>query len=223
MTLDISKVEFGKDDIKRKIKIPTEISPELSEELGIHIGDGSLYLTKRRAEFRVGGNPKDEWDYFLKFLIPLYKKLFNIEPKVRREKTAICLAIYSRAIVTFKTNVLNLPAGKKSHLINIPEIISRNREFFIPCLRGIFDTDGSVYFDKSQNRPLIDITSFSSTLLETIRKYTKKLNFHIYYSGKHHLKIQGWKDFNLWIKLIGSNNPKNIIRFENILSKAPIV
>lgn len=218
---DLSQVEFNKFDIKRKVRIPTEISPELCEEIGINIGDGSIYLTERRAEYRIGGNPKDEWDYFLNFLMPLYKRLFNLQPKIRREKTAICLTIYSRAIVTFKTKVLGLPSGKKSHIVTIPQFILKNKEFFVACLRGIFDTDGSVFIDKSQNRPIVDITSSSPLLLETIKKYGKKLNFNMYYSGPRNLRIQGWKNFMLWVKLIGSHNPKNIIRFNRILSECP--
>ncbi len=223
MSFDLSKVEYNSYDVKRGIDIPTEVSPELCEDIGIHIGDGSIYLTKTRAEFRIGGNPKNESSYFTDFLAPLYKKLFNIAPKIRNEKRAICLALYSRAIVTFKTNVLNMPVGEKSHIIDIPRFILKGKEFFIPCLRGIFDTDGSVYFDKSQNRPLIDISSVSPNLLETIKKYANKLNLNMYYSGKHHLKLQGWKSFNLWLKLIASSNPKNVSRFEHILSKAPMV
>ena len=203
--------------------MPTKISSELCEEIGIHIGDGSVYATNNRFEFRISGNPKNEWTYFLNFLSPLYKRLFGIAPHIRREKTVICLAIYSKAVVTFKTNVLGIPAGKKTHSIDIPKIILENREFFIPCLRGIFDSDGCVYFDKSQNRPMIDITSVSYNLRKNIKQCCRKLGLSVYSSGEKNLKMQGWKDFNLWVKLIGSSNPKNIIRINDILSRAPMV
>jgi intein/homing endonuclease len=220
MNFDLSKVEFNNFDLKRQVKIPESTSKELAEEIGIHIGDGSLYSKGNRSEFRVFGNPKNEVEYFKNFLQPLYNNLFNIKTWIRIQNNALCIPIYSKAIVTFKKNVLGLPAGEKARKIEIPDFILKDNELFKSCLRGIFDTDGCLLFDESQKRAVIDIHITSNSVIRAIRKKSVQLGFHPHKVGQRYaVRFQRRQDFHLWFKLIGSNNPKTLGKYYNIINR----
>ena len=220
MKFNLNDVEFNRFDLKRQVQIPTTSSKDLAEEVGIHIGDGSLYFKNDRSEFRVFGNPRNEVPYFKNFLQPLYRRLFNIDTWIRIQNNALCIPIYSRAIVTFKKNVLGLPASEKVRKIKIPNFIQKDDELFKSCLRGIFDTDGCLLFDKSQKRAAIDIYLSSIFIIKTIRKRTSQLGFHPHKSGsKYRIRFQRRQDFYLWFKLIGSNNPKTLVKYNKIINR----
>lgn len=42
---DVSGIDFSWADKRKGIILPTELTPKLAEIIGIHIGDGSLYLS----------------------------------------------------------------------------------------------------------------------------------------------------------------------------------
>jgi hypothetical protein len=44
--LDIANVKFSRYDYKKGVSLPTSITPELAEEIGMHIGDGTLPVKK---------------------------------------------------------------------------------------------------------------------------------------------------------------------------------
>ena len=62
LSLDISQIEFSRYDKAKKLNLPRKMTPELAEEMGMHFGDG--YLSEKRYEYRLKGNPKDERPYY---------------------------------------------------------------------------------------------------------------------------------------------------------------
>ena len=81
----IPGVEFSWKDLQRGVKIPEKMTLELAEETGIHLGDGCLYVytDKNGAKFHqysVSGDLRDEEIYHLNYVVPLIKRLYNLEP-----------------------------------------------------------------------------------------------------------------------------------------------
>ncbi len=140
-------LEFSWSDIKRGVKLPENISLELAEETGIHLGDGCLinyFDSDGYFSFRyvLPKDLKDEEIYHEEFVVPLLKTLYGVNPLLlkRKDKNSIETRINSKIIANFKNKILGLPFGTKKYA-EIPKIIFDNNELAKRCLVGIFDTD----------------------------------------------------------------------------------
>jgi len=149
------KIKPSWQDIKRRIKIPEEMTEELAEETGIHIGDGNLYISTDKDGFKsyrygISGDLINEYLYHKEYISKLMKRLYNLEPYLlkREKKNCIESTYKSKAIVEFKNKILKLPIGSKKN-IKIPKEILKNKEFQRRCVVGIIDTDFSITKDLS--------------------------------------------------------------------------
>lgn len=137
-------------DTKRRVKIPKEMTKELAEETGIHIGDGNLYILTDKKGFKsyrygISGNLIDEYIYHAEHISRLMKKIYNLFPYLlkREKKNCIESTYKSKAIVQFKSKILGLPIGPKKD-IEIPKEIIKDDEFQKKCIIGIIDTDFNI-------------------------------------------------------------------------------
>ncbi len=211
LSLDITKINYSSYDKMKNIKFPTEMSSQLAEEIGIHLGDGCLSFN--RKYFSVKTNKKEE-DYMVDFLFPLYKRLYNLDLKLMKLQSVVGFEMYSKALFEFKNKVLGIPYGEKIHRIQVPESVlsTKNKEVYRAFIRGIFDTDGCVNIVKSKgNYPIITFTIKSEKLIEQIGDMLRKLGF-IPYVGKYIINLNGKIMLKKWIKEISSNNPKNLAK-----------
>jgi len=117
---DLREINFSGYDKKRKIKLPKELTPKLAEEIGMHIGDGTL--PEKKYYFSLRGDIKEK-DYYESHVLPLYKKLYNLDPSLL-ERPPICgIEFSSKAIYEFKNKVIGLPIGIKTNRLEIPKCI----------------------------------------------------------------------------------------------------
>ena len=217
--LDNKDVIFSKSDKIKNIVLPTEMSVDLAEEIGIHLGDGCL--RDKRNYFSVKTN-KIEEKYMIDFLFPLYKRLYNIDLKLMRLPSVVGFESYSRAISEFKNKVLKICKGKKIHRIEVPKAVleTKNKEVYRAFIRGLFDTDGCAYISKSKNNyPIITITIKSAKLINQVNEMFLKLGF-IPYKGEWVINLNGNLMVSKWAKEISSNNPKNLAKLQQACSVA---
>lgn len=134
-------------DIKRNIKIPKKIDEKLAEEIGIHIGDGNLYVNTNKDgsksfKYGISGDLTNEYSYHVEHISKLMNELYNIQGKIYsiKNKNSIDSVYKSKTIVEFKNKILNLPIGSKVN-IKIPKGILKNKELERKCIVGIIDTD----------------------------------------------------------------------------------
>jgi len=153
---DLSKIESSKPDIKRELRVPKRLCPLLAEEIGIHLGDGTL--SKKRYYYSVRGDLKEE-SYYTGFILPLYKELYNIKPPLLKRSFACGFEISSKMMREFKNKVLGITIGTKTYKVKVPTCImeSRDKEIMCAFLRGLFDTDGCYYFHKKNRYPVISL------------------------------------------------------------------
>lgn len=215
LDLDTSKVNFSKYDIKRKIKLPRKLTPELAEEIGMHFGDG--FLSKSRFEYRLKGNQNNEREYYQDYIKPLFKILYNIEITPKDFKDSYGFELKSKAIWEFKTKVIKIKSGKKDDLC-IPEILKvNNTEILSAFLRGLFDTDGSLRF-KSQYGyekyyPVIELSLLSKNIIKEVGAILNMFGFNIWlgFNDKYgRISLSGISNFQRYEKLIGWSSPKNL-------------
>jgi len=224
--LDLSDVEFSSWDKRNFIKIPKMLTSDLAEETGLHIGDGCLITTRNMYMYSLRGHHSNDIKFYRNSVSQLYYKLYNLKSKIRFWDDVVGFQTFSKAIGTFKINTLGLPLGKKTG-VSIPEIFHEKK--LIPHLiRGIFDTDGCIDFEKKSREvpyyPRITICTTSKKLLEQISYILSDvLKFNISTwkidSKRHEWRMsyrvctRGEKNFNMWFKTIGSHNPKYVYKY----------
>ncbi len=236
--LDIKNVIFSNPDISRNIVIPNILTSFLAEDIGIQIGDGGIFVYKNSnggSHYRVEcyGHITEDETYLNNFVRPLKENLFNLNLKLKYHNSAgTCyLKIGSKALVTFYHNVIGLPVGKKLE-VPIPEIIlNSSNEIITAFLRGLGDTDFSLTFQKKGKDvhyyPVIHLSNRSKILVRQTSQVLNRLgipnsttfdyNENNKKTGKtyikHDLFINGKRNLELWMKLIGFHNPKHLTRY----------
>lgn len=236
--LKIKNVFFSYNDIDRKIKIPDILDAFLAEDIGIQIGDGSLplYIDKKSVQhYVIGcyGNIIEDRIYLKNLVIPLKRRLFNIDLRLNDHPTAgeCYIKFESKAIFTFYKNVIGLQTGRKNN-IPIPKIILKAPlEIKLACVRGIADTDFSLVFKKDFKKvnrdPYIQLGCASKNLIKQIARILKEIGItsttifdcefktknrdKIYI--KHYLNIHGKRNLEKWMELIGFNNPIHFTKY----------
>ncbi len=193
---------------------------KLSELIGIIIGDGNIYYNPqlKKYYFEITGDPNLEKEYF-HHISDLIFDLLNKKPNIRKGGRGLRLRLYSKNFVEFLINIVKLPYGEgKCEVVTIPDCIySQNWDIIKKCIRGITDTDGSLFLSKKYHRndyPCVEISTVSESLafqLKGILSPHYRLGFRSF-SAKNSRKryiisINGDIMVNKWINDIGFSNP----------------
>ncbi|MBM3228484.1 hypothetical protein FJZ20_01185 [Candidatus Pacearchaeota archaeon] len=236
MRFNLKDVKFSKYDFIRKISLPKDLSPELSELIGIIMGDGNIYMKNKRYELSITGDANEDVEYHGNHINPIFKKVFNINPvtKIRIFKDSrrcVITKFESKGVISFLTDCIGLPKGKKSD-IKVPKcIFSANKKEIYRFLRGLADTDFSIKFKtryKKKNYYPIMIGYFSSnSFVKQLKGLLNKIGFssHIekrekidnkkgkkYYGSS--INIVGKKNFDKWMNKVGFANKRHITRYK---------
>ncbi len=172
-----NNIKLSSTDKKKGLVFPEYLPLELAEEIGIHYGDG--FLSNKKSDFRVKGHKIDERDYYLNFIKPLYRSLFNIELNLKEYETTYGFELYSKALCEFKTKVVKIQPGRKDNII-LPELIKNNCiQIKMAFIRGLFDTDGNVDFSSRYGRknyyPIISVWQKSEKLVLEVVEILREL------------------------------------------------
>jgi hypothetical protein len=100
--------------------------------------------------------------------------------------------------------------------VSFPQWIRENPAYSVACVRGLFDTDGGLYFHKKRQRNYLGwcFASFSEPLLFDVMNTLQKLGFNVKKSGAYKLYIYSSKNISRYFEVVGSHNPKNIVKLE---------
>jgi len=225
---DSSFLEPSVFDFKKGIILPKNITLELALETGYSLGDG--FISNKKYEYRLKGNKKDEQEFYESAVKPLYKKLFNLNIKLKNYETTVGFEEYSKAIWEFKVRVLGIKPGRKTDVC-VPQILKKQgKEVLAALMQGLLDTDGNIYF-KSQGKrksyyPIVSIVTISKELANDIYEIFVKLGFKPYFweskkltsrvpNKRFLVRISGYKNFQLYKEIIGTRQPKNICKIKS--------
>ncbi len=167
--------------IEKKIKSPP-LNSHLAELLGALSGDGHI-SDKNSYEVSITCSGKDDCEY-IKHLKPIFETLFCLNFKVYADGSKIRLKTYSKNLVLFLNKEFGLPLGKKKGFLRIPEKVKTNKKLLLAYIRGLFDTDGSIYFRRN-NEPAVEIISMDKRFLKEIETALRSLGFLCGTSGKN--------------------------------------
>jgi intein/homing endonuclease len=200
---------------RQKIKIPNINTTEFAEFYGIMLGDGCIY--SNMSGICVAGHSVLDYMYHKNRLGLLIRILFGIEPKYyySKDQKLIRTVVYSREVAKFFKE-LGFPVGlKKESTLVIPSIFFSNKNILKSCIRGLYDTDGTIYHHKGA-KSIIEISITDLTLKEMTRKAlellglnVKKTTKRVYLSGKE-------KTINFFNEILPAN-PRHTIKFSYLL------
>lgn len=205
--------------VRLPIKKPKK-SEILAEFVGIILGDGGI--SARQVIITL--NRVDDMEY-INFLTKLIKRLFGIKPGIHHRKDSVADAIVISRIelVDYCTKYLGLKSGNKvKQQVDIPGWIKRNRKFRLACVRGLIDTDGSIFTHsykvngKLYNYKKLAFTSASEPLVKSVYGVLQNagLKPRIAQRGRD-IRLDSTYDMRRYFRLIGSHNPKHLKRYKN--------
>ncbi|MEK6895737.1 MAG: LAGLIDADG family homing endonuclease [Nanoarchaeota archaeon] len=203
---------------------------KLAEFIGAVLGDGNINYTKGKKigvyQIKIAGDYKQDKDYHINYLKKLCEEIFKVKANeiLNLKNNERFLVLYSKRIVEFIKEMGINPGHKMNNQSTIPLWIWEDNNFLKSCIRGLIDTDGSV-FRMSQKDPhliRISFTNYNKKLLEDTRKafITLKFNPSKIINNKQFF-ISRQSEINKYLKDIGFSNNKHIDRIKRFYS--PVV
>lgn len=210
----------------KRVKILSGESDELAEIIGIILGDGHIDKSFQSGQYAAkicGG--ADDLEYLEYFVTPLFLRVFGEHLKNFRFRKAKAVMFYvNDKSVVFTLEHFGLkPGNKKENDVYIPSWIFKNDCYLKACLRGLFDTDGTVFpKSSSHNVPQLELTSKIKGIQRTFRQGLLQLGFKpSKWSDSDSPKcgLYAKKQVQRFVQEIGFHNPKHAKRYKNILGE----
>lgn len=201
---------------KKEINYPQKTSL-LAEFIGIVLGDGSI--TEYQVKISTNSKTDIQHAYFIKQTV---KRLFGVSCKISIEKkNTLGVTISSKNIVDFLCDCGLKRGDKVAQQVQVPSWILKQKTLMKGCLRGLIDTDGSVYFHTHTTKGImyrhigLVFTNLSLPLLKAVQYMLLTVGIKAKSDKKRHVSIYDRNEIIKYMKEVGSHNKKHINRFKS--------
>lgn len=198
----------------KNIVIPVK-SEKLAEFIGIVMGDGTI------APYHVAITLDSFADKdYIPYVNELAYSLFGVQPKIhnRSDCRAVNVVIARKNLVEYLIS-LGLPQGNKiKQGLSIPGWLKNNQNYALACVRGLVDTDGSIFTHKYRSNgkyysyKKLAFTSASKQLRTDVAEILSKSDITIRHVGMD-IRIDSKDSIEQYFDLVGSSNPKHLKRW----------
>ena len=184
---------------------------------------------KGHGFYQLRGNIESDREHYNLIIKPVYKSLYNLSVNLRDmpSDSVYGFQIWSQALVSFKASVLKLPLGFKRDF-DAPKFVLKREDYMRSFVRGVFDTDGTLYLMKRHGTlyPRIELTTISHLFAQRLYKILKLLNFRVTIGsfngiGNRHktyrVSTRGREMLNRWMGEISPHNPKFTVKYQKFL------
>lgn len=203
---NLERIKRPKYTIK---KIPNvKMDEKLAEIFGILNGDG--HISHFNNEICVVVDSREE--NYLNYLKKLFEEKFGISFTFFKELNRIKLRTYSVLLSNILTKDYGLPKGNKLGKLRIPKQILQRKIWIISYLRGLFDTDGSLYL-RRRKEMVVNIKSADKNFLNEIKRALEKIEFHPSVSNKN-LNLYRKSEIQKFFQVIEPANSKHLKKFK---------
>lgn len=189
---------------RKKVILP-KMNKELAEFIGICLGDGTL----TKYFLRISLDARYDLSY-ADYIMNLIFRIFGIQARLRKEngKNLIYVTLHSITVCEFLHEKCGLPFGDKIiNAASIPKLIIVNPELIKNCIRGLIDTDGTIYRGDT-----VYFYSNNIKLIMQVKKVNSKLKIFTHVDDTR-ICTNSWPHTISYFRKIGSSNLKNVIRF----------
>lgn len=210
-----------------------ELNEEICEFIGAFIGDGYMgHYGKRKNIYVIGfsGDQTLDESYFKDYLIPLIKRNFPYtKPHLyyRKNENTIVLVIYSKKLFRFMES-LGFNPGVKTYTVKFPKnYLFSNYYLLTATIRGLFDTDGSVYFDRRSkyktHYPRVELHLHNRELIQNVHSLLRRFGIKANCCGKiTRIQINGKENVMDFVSKIGFSNERHLSKIRKIKASAEI-
>ena len=183
----------------------------VAEFCGILFGDGKITPSKEKG-YRIAIWFNMVEREYMKEVKTLVIKHFQITPSLyfNLDKSVYCMQFFSKELV-LRLLSLGVPTNHKNDMV-IPLWILKDESAVRDYLRGLFDTDGCITYqrDKGYIYPLIKFTMKSKKFAFSVRNALQSLGLRAYTCKKGRtgfdVVIRNKESINYWITNIGCRN-----------------
>jgi hypothetical protein len=168
------------------MKLPK--NEKVAELIGIILGDGSLQLNydSYRYSCEIAFNYIDEKEYIC-YVKNLIESILNIKPSLQTKRKDNCAVIrmFQKEIVESLVDIGLVPGNKVKSQVGIPDWIKNSKEIgvIIGCIKGLFDTDGSIFLSRYKKKNYISLgfnfTSGSKILVKDFKELSNHLGINM--------------------------------------------
>ena len=114
-------------------------------------------------------------------------------------------------------SLFGFPIGDKSLIVKVPSLILELKCLWADYVRGVFDTDGSVYLRNQGRRSLnkcvvLDISSSSRVHIFQLYGMVRSLGFNCWLESTH-VRMGGWSTVNRFFQIV---QPHNLIHIKRL-------
>ena len=228
------KIFSNKKELKRRLKyartfrkikkVEIKFTEFFCEFYGAMLGDGCITNFKDSRGFYkniiiISGNKKLDTQYLF-YLKKEIENEYGLKSSIysyEKENVSI-LKLQNKSLIR-ELEKVGFPKGKKYDRIKVPQKIKNlSWNYKKKIIRGLFDTDGSIYAKKREDYkyPVINIRSKNIKFLGQLHRLLKEQNYPSYLS-KGDISVRGIKNINKWFKDIGSSNQRNLLKYDYFL------
>ncbi len=195
--------KVGFNNQRTDIIIP-QASKELAEFIGIMLGDGHITPTQITVTLGIK-------EGYTEHVSKLIKLLFKIEPRVLIRQNKYNEIYFGSTMIVRWLIGMGLAHNKVLSQVSIPKEFINNSTYHKSLIRGLIDTDGSIYKTKSGLQ--ISFTNKSTPLLKDIQYMLRLQGFSPSKISVNKVYLTKNEDIKKYVSEIGFNNPKHLNRY----------
>ena len=197
------------------------------ELIGVILGDGYIRYnpTTRIYGLEITGDAKDDQEYFANlsdFIETIAKKKPKLFIRNEVKGRSLRLSIYSKKFAEYLIHGLSIAHHNKTFDGSIPEKFI-DWKYSKHIIRGLFETDGSIYFSKSRrinhpSYPRIELVTSSKKLALQMANILKQKDFNIHTRTRKsdktfRLYLSGSIMLEKWVNEIGFSSMKKFSKY----------
>ncbi len=159
--------------------------------------------------------------YYREIISPYVTQAFDLIPIIKESKHGnfIRVNIYSKSLFELLTKKIGIPAGRKSHIVLIPQsILSKEKNIVLACVAGIYDAECCIFMDKrinySKPYPRIDLHMCNMAILNQIKEilFSEGVisSFSCLGTQNARLLIYGESNVKKFLNKVPLKNPKHL-------------
>ncbi len=202
----------------RRTFVKPEPSALLAEFLGIMLGDGGI----GPYQISISLNATTDADY-IDYVVDVIIRLFGLIPSQTFRRNACNMVVSSIGLVEFLCQKGLVRGNKVTHQVTLPSWILQHPDFAKASLRGLMDTDGSIYgathtmAKTKYTHGCLCFRNYSKPLLDAVYHNLMNLGYHPK-TGDKRIYLYRQKEIKRYFEEIGSHNPKHLKRYEAIIT-----
>lgn len=145
-----------------------ERTNNLAEFIGIVLGDGNI----SSRQITIALNSFHPW--YVNYVVDLCNNLFHFPASVNRKskENVVYIRLNRKGLVDQLSSMGLICGDKIKNNWNVPSWISKSPHYWSSCVKGLFDTDGSIYWQRSsRKRVSLKFTSMNSDFLHLFKNF----------------------------------------------------